>query len=41
LADELEEGTIVAVLADAGWKYLSANFWESPAEEELETVVWW
>jgi len=41
LADELEEGTIVAVLADAGWKYLSANFWESPAGEELETVVWW
>jgi cysteine synthase B len=41
LADELEEGTIVAVLADAGWKYLSANFWESPAEEELEAAVWW
>jgi [CysO sulfur-carrier protein]-thiocarboxylate-dependent cysteine synthase len=41
LADELEEGTIVAVLADAGWKYLSANFWESAAEEELEAAVWW
>jgi len=41
LADELEEGTIVAVLADGGWKYLSAGFWESPAAEELETAVWW
>jgi cysteine synthase B len=41
LADELEEGTIVAVLADGGWKYLSANFWESRAEEELEAAVWW
>src|SRR5689334_21112602 len=41
LADELDEGTIVAVLADGGWKYLSASFWESPAEEELEAAVWW
>jgi len=41
LAAELDEGTIVAVLADAGWKYLSAGFWESAAEEELEAAVWW
>jgi [CysO sulfur-carrier protein]-thiocarboxylate-dependent cysteine synthase len=41
LAAELEEGTVVAVLADAGWKYLSANFWDSPAREELEAAVWW
>jgi hypothetical protein len=32
----------VAVLADGGWKYLSAGFWETgPAAEELETAVWW
>jgi cysteine synthase B len=41
LAEELHEGTVVAVLADAGWKYLSAGFWEREAEEELEAAVWW
>ena len=44
LAAELDEGVIVAVLADGGWKYLSAGFWEtSPeaAEPELESAVWW
>jgi cysteine synthase B len=43
LAEELEEGTVVAVLADAGWKYLSAGFWqeEAQAEDELEAAVWW
>jgi cysteine synthase/proteasome lid subunit RPN8/RPN11 len=29
LADELEEGVVVTILADAGWKYLSADFWET------------
>ena len=43
LAEELDEGTVVAVLADAGWKYLSAGFWqeEAQAEDELEAAVWW
>jgi [CysO sulfur-carrier protein]-thiocarboxylate-dependent cysteine synthase len=42
LAAELDEGVVVAVLADGGWKYLSADFWETGAEaEELETAVWW
>jgi [CysO sulfur-carrier protein]-thiocarboxylate-dependent cysteine synthase len=42
LAAELDEGVVVAVLADGGWKYLSAEFWENGAEaEELETAVWW
>ena len=27
LAQEMDEGNIVAVLADAGWKYLSMDFW--------------
>jgi cysteine synthase len=26
-ASEMDEGNIVAVLADAGWKYLSMDFW--------------
>src|SRR5689334_3755757 len=29
LAEELDEGVVVCILADAGWKYLSAEFWES------------
>src|SRR5205807_684670 len=42
LAAELDEGVVVCVLADAGWKYLSASFWESEdAEAELERTLWW
>jgi cysteine synthase len=42
LAAELDEGVVVAVLADGGWKYLSAEFWESAhPEAELESAVWW
>src|SRR5256714_2379933 len=33
LAGELEEGVVVAIFADAGWKYLSADFWD-PANVE-------
>jgi cysteine synthase B len=41
LAAELDEGVVVAVLADAGWKYLSAPFWEAGAVPEMEEAVWW
>jgi cysteine synthase B len=43
LAGELDEGVVVAILADAGWKYLSAPFWEAgpEAEHEMENSVWW
>ena len=42
LAEELDEGVIVAVLADGGWKYLSAGFWDaSDVEEEMARSVWW
>jgi len=42
LADELEEGVLVCVLADAGWKYLSAGFWEADdVERAMERSVWW
>jgi cysteine synthase len=42
LAAEVDEGVVVAILADAGWKYLSADFWdaEDPAAE-MEESVWW
>jgi [CysO sulfur-carrier protein]-thiocarboxylate-dependent cysteine synthase len=44
LADELDEGVIVAILADAGWKYISADFWdasEADVEQSMENTVWW
>jgi len=42
LAAELEEGVVVAVLADGGWKYLSAGFWEAEdVERSMEQTVWW
>jgi cysteine synthase len=42
LAEELDEGVVVAILADAGWKYLSADFWEAEdVEQAMERTVWW
>ena len=42
LADELDEGVVVAVLPDGGWKYLSATFWDAAdVEGEMETRLWW
>jgi cysteine synthase B len=42
LAEELDEGVVVAVLADAGWKYLSADFWDADdVDESMEKTVWW
>jgi [CysO sulfur-carrier protein]-thiocarboxylate-dependent cysteine synthase len=42
LADELDEGVVVCVLADGGWKYLSADFWEeADPERSMERTVWW
>jgi cysteine synthase B len=42
LADELDEGIVVCVLADGGWKYLSAGFWDATdVESAMERSVWW
>ena len=44
LAEEMEEGVIVTILTDAGWKYLSADFWEASDEdlaESMERTIWW
>jgi [CysO sulfur-carrier protein]-thiocarboxylate-dependent cysteine synthase len=41
LADELEEGVVVCVLADGGWKYLSAPFWRGEPSESMEGTLWW
>ena len=42
LAGELDEGVVVCVLADGGWKYLSADFWDADdVERSMERTVWW
>jgi len=42
LAEELDEGVIVCVLADGGWKYLSADFWTATdVESAMDRSVWW
>jgi cysteine synthase/molybdopterin converting factor small subunit len=44
LAAELDEGVVVTILADAGWKYLSADFWDADEDAvaaSMERTVWW
>ncbi len=44
VARELEEGDIVCLLADGGWKYLSTEAWAPDverAEKGVETSLWW
>jgi [CysO sulfur-carrier protein]-thiocarboxylate-dependent cysteine synthase len=42
LAADLAEGVVVAILADAGWKYLSGPFWDAAdPEEAMEAELWW
>jgi len=43
LARELDEGVVVCVLADGGWKYLSAGLWQlrgTELDEAMEGRVW-
>ena len=44
LGRELDQGVVVCVLADGGWRYLSADFWGLPGsrvDESMEGHVWW
>jgi [CysO sulfur-carrier protein]-thiocarboxylate-dependent cysteine synthase len=42
LAQELDDGVIVCVLPDGGWKYVSADFWDAvDVEASMEHTVWW
>jgi len=44
VAQELEQGDIVCLLADGGWKYLSTEAWAedlSTAEKGVEESLWW
>ena len=42
LAADLDEGVVVCILADGGWKYLSADFWDvADTESAMEHGHWW
>jgi [CysO sulfur-carrier protein]-thiocarboxylate-dependent cysteine synthase len=44
IASELEQGDIVCLLADGGWKYLSTNAWAADAEQaekQVSEALWW
>jgi cysteine synthase B len=42
IAEQMESGTIVALLADGGWKYLSENVWSRDlSDESVESLNLW
>jgi len=42
IASGMESGTLVALLADGGWKYLSEDLWRrDPTDEEMESLNLW
>jgi [CysO sulfur-carrier protein]-thiocarboxylate-dependent cysteine synthase len=43
IAGELDEGNVVFIVADDGWKYLSSGLYTRPLEalEALESTLWW
>ena len=43
IAGELDEGNVVFIVADDGWKYLSSGIYTRPLEEieNLDSTVWW
>src|SRR5436190_6485569 len=43
IAKEMDEGNVVFIVCDDGWKYLSSGLYSTPVEEleNLDTTVWW
>ncbi|WP_210492341.1 cysteine synthase family protein [Patulibacter sp. SYSU D01012] len=43
IAGEMDEGNVVFIVCDDGWKYLSSGIYTRPTEEiaELESTLWW
>ena len=44
IAADLDDGDIVCLLPDGGWKYLSTNAWAAElerAEKGVEETLWW
>jgi [CysO sulfur-carrier protein]-thiocarboxylate-dependent cysteine synthase len=43
IAEEMDEGNVVFIVCDDGWKYLSSGIYTRPVDEveALDTTVWW
>ena len=44
VAQRMDEGNVVCLLADGGWKYLSTGLWTRPYDSlrgDVEGKVWW
>jgi cysteine synthase B len=43
IAGELDEGNVVFIVADDGWKYLSSGIYTLPVDEiaNLDSTIWW
>ena len=43
IAGEMDEGNVVFIVCDDGWKYLSSGVYTLPVDEvaNLESTVWW
>ena len=43
IAGEIDEGNVVFIVCDDGWKYLSSGIYTRPLEEieNLDSTVWW
>jgi cysteine synthase B len=43
IADELDEGNVVFLVPDDGWKYLSSGVYTKSVEEleGIDATVWW
>jgi [CysO sulfur-carrier protein]-thiocarboxylate-dependent cysteine synthase len=43
IANELDEGNVVFIVCDDGWKYLSSGLYTLPVDEvaNLDSTVWW
>jgi [CysO sulfur-carrier protein]-thiocarboxylate-dependent cysteine synthase len=43
IAGEMEEGNVVFIVCDDGWKYLSSGVYTRPVDEieDLDSTVWW
>ena len=43
IANEMDEGNVVFIVCDDGWKYLSSGLYTKPVEEleAMESTLWW
>ena len=44
MADEIDEGNVVFIVCDDGWRYLSSGVYTKPIEEleeAIETTAFW